>query len=327
MARHLLVRLLLAFGMMLAALPFAMAETKEQTVPPANTSGSAGEALRDMHLASQVHAIFKEKCYDCHGAHLIKPDGGFGYTLDFEKLRSTPDYIVPGDVNKSYIYDLVDFGDMPPLDSDVAQLTNHEKELVKWWIEAGAPAMKVVDEPIKIASIAAEKPIDTSDKPKPKLAQATVTTTPSQPGKRWLNFFGQFHPPTTHFPIALLMMAAFAELLFVLSRRDELKSVVRFCIWFGVIGAIFSASLGWAEGAYHLMKPSELWAFNLHRLLGTMVAIWGLLMLIYLEARVRRSACGCRTGLRVLLFVGAILVSITGFLGGLLTFGVDHYTF
>jgi mono/diheme cytochrome c family protein/uncharacterized membrane protein len=147
-------------------------------------------------------------------------------------------------------------------------------------------------------------------------------TTPSFFDKltRWL---GKFHPPATHFPVALLMSAAVAELLRVATGKPVFDGISRFCIWFGSLTAVAAAVLGWCAGSFRMTDAS--WVLMTHRWLGTSTVAFAALVLVLSEAS--RSADRHRTRIcfRVVLLVVAVLVSATGFLGGAAVFGLKHY--
>ena len=344
--------------------------------------------LRGKHLAKQVHRIFLAKCYECHGPHLANPDGDFGEVMNFHFLRKNEDFIIPGQPNKSYLFDTIIYGDMPPDDSDIPPMTPTEIELVRWWIETGALALTEQDlaeleaaneeiaidkngdpasnvytpRAISTASSALNQTEINRDQTASKLNQAannpdqdlhitaTAAADSAQPAKqpaithtppstsatkkttpwsaaRILNILGQFHLPSTHFPIALLIAAAFAELLYMFTLRDGLKTVVRFCLWLGALSAISAAALGWAEGWHYTIRPSEMWVLNAHRLTGTLTAIWALAAVMWMEIKLPPQSTHKRAGFRSILFFGALLVSAAGFLGGALTYGLNHYSF
>ncbi|MEQ1842751.1 MAG: c-type cytochrome domain-containing protein, partial [Verrucomicrobiales bacterium] len=90
-------------------------------------------------LAADVYKIFEAKCADCHGAHLPKPKGKFGYVLDLKRMAENPKYVVPGDPNESELYQLVKSDEMPGEDADVPPLTPEEKRIVERWVQIGAP--------------------------------------------------------------------------------------------------------------------------------------------------------------------------------------------
>jgi len=140
---------------------------------------------------------------------------------------------------------------------------------------------------------------------------------------RLMAWLGKFHPPMVNFPIAMLLGAAIAELLLIVTRRPVFADAGRFCLWFGAIGAVAAAVLGWFFGGFHLVDKS--WVLTTHRWLGTSTALWSLVVLA-LGERSRRSPTPRRTrAYRLALFAGASLVAATGFFGGSLIYGLNHY--
>jgi mono/diheme cytochrome c family protein/uncharacterized membrane protein len=138
---------------------------------------------------------------------------------------------------------------------------------------------------------------------------------------RWL---GKFHPAAVHFPIALLTAAALAELLRIVTGKPAFDAISRFCVWFGALTAILAGTLGWFLAGFRPTDAS--WVMMTHRWLGTSTVVCAVLVLLLSELSRRPERPRTRMGFRVILFVGAALVSATGFFGGALVFGIDHYT-
>jgi len=138
---------------------------------------------------------------------------------------------------------------------------------------------------------------------------------------RWL---GRFHPATVHFPIALLTAAAVAGVLRLATGRSVLDSISRFCIWFGALSAVGAGTLGWFCGGLRLTDSS--WILMTHRWVGTSTVAFAGLVLVLSEVSRQPDRRRTRMGFRVALLTVAALVLFTGFLGGALTFGLDHYT-
>ncbi len=110
-----------------------------------------------LHLAGSVRVIFERKCNECHGSHLKKPEGKFGYVLDLQRIADNEDYVIRGDAKKSEIFRMVRDGEMPPDDHPkTPPLTEREKALVRRWISAGAPA----ELPDKLPEIAEDAPVE-----------------------------------------------------------------------------------------------------------------------------------------------------------------------
>ncbi len=139
-----------------------------------------------------------------------------------------------------------------------------------------------------------------------------------------ISWLGKFHPPTTHIPIGMLIGAAIAEGLFMLTRRDLLKNAATFCVVLAGFGAIGAVTLGWFNGGFTLVDDQ--WVQTVHRWLGTSTA---LLTLVTVGLLIRASKGGAkpsaRTQYRVSLFLAAGMVGATGFFGGALVYGLNHY--
>lgn len=138
---------------------------------------------------------------------------------------------------------------------------------------------------------------------------------------RPLAWLGKFHPPLTHFPIALLTAAALAELLAFLRPDPLYAHAARFCVLLGGLGAVAAALIGWFFGGFTL--EDDEWVMTAHRIAGTATAVVAALAVV-LSERFHRGRGGRRAYLAAL-FAAAALVGLTGFLGGALVYGLDHY--
>ena len=137
----------------------------------------------------------------------------------------------------------------------------------------------------------------------------------------WL---GKFHPPMVNFPIAMILGAALAEMLLVATKRSFFVNAGRFCLWVGCVGAVVAAVLGWFFGGFLFVDES--WILTTHRWLGTTTAACSVLLLVVGEQTFRR-ADATRRRYRASLIIGASLVGVSGFFGGSLAYGVNHYAF
>lgn len=90
-------------------------------------------------LAEQGYNILKAYCHSCHGVQFQAP--GFDILnrdLLLAQRPGQPSYIIPGKPDESYVWQRLGLnGDMPPVGS--AQPSELEKQVLKSWIEAGAP--------------------------------------------------------------------------------------------------------------------------------------------------------------------------------------------
>jgi len=180
-------------------------------------------------------------------------------------------------------------------------LTVEEKEIVKAWIEVGAPPGPLVVSP---------------QKPPPFTLR-----------RRIVRDLGQFHPPSTHFPIALLIVALPAEFLWVLTRKDSWKTTVRFCVTLGAVTAVITATLGWCDAPFSTYAGASASVLSWHRWLGTATAIWAVLAAALSELSNRWNNPPRLAGyFRLTLVIGAVLVSVAGYLGASLIYGLNHFS-
>lgn len=140
---------------------------------------------------------------------------------------------------------------------------------------------------------------------------------------RLINWLGKFHPPTTHFPIGLLTAAVFAEILFIKTKRPLFDHAAQFCVWIGAAGALAGAALGWFYAGFHLVD--ENWILTTHRWLGTSVALASLAVAWLCIASHLEGKQKLRKAYRIALLLTVSLVGPTGFLGGAMIYGIDHY--
>jgi hypothetical protein len=263
-------------------------------------------------LAARVVKIFEAKCADCHGSHLPKPKGKFGYVLDLQRMADNADYIVRGEPEKSDLYQMIKKDEMPGEDADVPALTPEEKEAVEKWVLIGAPA---------------ELPAGVSTgNPEAAPERASVSKVPFL--QRVMNWLGKFHPLSTHFPVALLMTAVLAEAVAWFLKRNEWMLLVRFLVVLGALSSVPTTVLGWLA-EYPLVSGSQLATiYRFHQILGTATCAWALVCAVLVCISECEEGSLARSRFRGALLLGAFLVSVVGFLGGALSAGgLDHYKF
>jgi len=131
----------------------------------------------------------------------------------------------------------------------------------------------------------------------------------------------RLHPFFVHFPVALLLSALFAHILFWWKKNPNFLLFSRFLLIGAAVGALLSAlSGGWAESAAGELGLETHEAIEQHETLG-LVQAW-LLPVLAFWAFLRRKAMGDR---ELSIFFGALLVSsvlmlYTGWLGGRLVY-------
>jgi uncharacterized membrane protein len=130
---------------------------------------------------------------------------------------------------------------------------------------------------------------------------------------------GRFHPLLVHFPIALVLIAAVAELVFLTTRFPEWHMVAVANIRAGAAFAVVSAGAGWILASSRMVEASQ--GLEWHRYLGLMAAL-------------ATVAAALATGeidrpprrlwlYRIALFSAAGLVGVAGHFGAVLVWGAD----
>jgi uncharacterized membrane protein/YHS domain-containing protein len=138
---------------------------------------------------------------------------------------------------------------------------------------------------------------------------------------RLIAWLGRFHPPMVNFPIAMLVGAAIAELLRMATRRPSFANAGRFCLWVGGLGALAAGALGWFFAGFRLSDSS--WIMTTHRWMGTATVVLSIMTLIVGERAYRKG--GPFAVYRLLFLTVAVGVMVTGFFGGAMIYGIDHY--
>jgi uncharacterized membrane protein len=141
-----------------------------------------------------------------------------------------------------------------------------------------------------------------------------------------LHFFGQLHPAITHFPVALLMAGMLAEVFAWWRANTTFHHVAVFNLHVGALGAIAAAALGWCLAATMGIEPDLKATLFWHRWLGTGTAVWAVVSLLFWYRHRAEPTDARLFAYRVSLLAGALLVSITGHIGGLLVYGLDYYS-
>lgn len=137
---------------------------------------------------------------------------------------------------------------------------------------------------------------------------------------KFIGWLGKFHPAVVHFPIALLIAAAVAEVLFAGTGKLLFNNARVYCLWFGIIGAVGAGILGWFFAGFELID--ENWLLTTHRWLGTSTVICSLLLGWLALTSAKRPS---RLLFRLVLLLAVILVSATGFFGGAMLYGLNQY--
>lgn len=131
------------------------------------------------------------------------------------------------------------------------------------------------------------------------------------------DFLGGLHPALVHFPIALFLAAALAELILWARPASGLEPTVRFLVYTGAMGGILAALLGWLAAGFRMSDRSEM--LGLHRWTGTGIALaGGVAAIIIYRAKPDRNL------IRLLLAGLVIAILFQGYWGAEMSLGPNH---
>lgn len=134
----------------------------------------------------------------------------------------------------------------------------------------------------------------------------------------WMQWVGGFHFIVLHFPIALIAMTAISELLFAWYKKPIFDYASRFMLIAAAIFAVPTALLGLIysyTASYSGLLADFIWW---HMWAGISTAVFAIFV-AFLRERLGRSKLYYTS-----LFLLFLLVNITGYLGGGMTFGPYH---
>jgi len=131
---------------------------------------------------------------------------------------------------------------------------------------------------------------------------------------------GRLHPLLVHFPIGLGLIAAVAEVVAMTTGLGDWQAVAVVNVRVGAVFAIGAAIAGWRLASSPGMEATS--SLDWHRWLGTIaaVAVSGAALA---TAGARGRSPFALWVYRMTLFWAAVLVAVTGHLGGLLVWGAD----
>jgi uncharacterized membrane protein/mono/diheme cytochrome c family protein len=286
-----------------------LAESSPHSTPSKPSSPAAASTPDDREL-------FRQHCVRCHGA-----DGtGSEARRRLPKIPNFTDTSWQARRSDAQLLASVRNGKGKKMPSGRGKFSEEQARRLVGHVRAFAPD--------------AENPSQEEyEQPTPSEAEAYAEPTaiepadPKQPRDflgRLIRWLGRFHPAAVHFPVALLTAAAVAELLRLATGKSAFDAASRFCIWFGALAAVVAGVLGWFCGDLRLTDAS--WVLMTHRWVGTSAVAGAGLLLVLGEGSRRPDRRRTRMMFRVALFVVAALVGVTGFFGGAVVFGLDHYT-
>ncbi len=139
----------------------------------------------------------------------------------------------------------------------------------------------------------------------------------------FLQTIGRLHVATVHFPIALLVVAGLIESWRWVRRGDKPSPAGVFCLVSGTIALLLAAAMGWIHKGFSQFSGPSGTTLLQHQWLGVAAGAAGLVAIMLLVAA--RSARGLKV-YRAAVILVALLVAVTGHLGGSLTHGQGYLT-
>jgi uncharacterized membrane protein len=130
---------------------------------------------------------------------------------------------------------------------------------------------------------------------------------------------GRLHPLLVHFPIALVLIAAVAELASLTTRFPGWHTVAVANIRAGAAFAIASAGAGWILASSRIVEASP--ALEWHRWLGLAAGVAAVAAALWASDLNQPSRR--RWLYRLALFSAAALVAVAGHFGARLVWGAD----
>ena len=135
---------------------------------------------------------------------------------------------------------------------------------------------------------------------------------------------GNLHPLLVHFPIALVLTAAAAELAAIFWPGRIWHAVGVINVRAGSVSGVFTAIAGWLLAASPGVEPTS--QLQWHRWTGIAGAVIATLAAL-LSLAVTKEALGLTRAYRLALFGAALLVAVAGHLGGTLVWGSPFQQF
>lgn len=115
------------------------------TAIAAATAVAAGQSPPEVRYGRDIRPILSDRCFKCHGpdAAARAADLRLDDRADAVRLRDGGAAVVPGDAEASELWRRITAHDvderMPPADSGKLALSAAQQQLVRRWIDAGAP--------------------------------------------------------------------------------------------------------------------------------------------------------------------------------------------
>jgi len=141
----------------------------------------------------------------------------------------------------------------------------------------------------------------------------------------WQDWLGRLHPGLVHFPLALIVFAAVAEVCCIVTRDGRYADIARFLVNMGAWLSIPAAATGFLRAGTISMDAVQHQLFAIHRMAGIATPVLAFLCAGLAEG-VRRSGQIWELMLyRVVLVLAALSVAVAGYYGGEIVFGAGFF--
>ncbi|MEM9326887.1 MAG: DUF1549 domain-containing protein [Bacteroidota bacterium] len=132
---------------------------------------------------------------------------------------------------------------------------------------------------------------------------------------------GRLHPMLVHFPIGLLMVALFLELLTIRGKQGLREGII-WLVYLGALSAVISSIMGWLLASFESYGGALV---RNHQMMGWATTVTSLLT-AWLLHRAKGQTEPSYAAYRTTLVVTCIVLTITGHLGASMTHGEDYLT-
>ena len=158
------------------------------------------------------------------------------------------------------------------------------------------------------------------------LSPALAVAATAPPVSGGIDLMGRLHPALVHFPLALIVTALAAEMVFVARRDPRFSAASRIMVHAGAWLGIAAALSGFARADSIAIAPDVASAFAVHRIAGIATPVLAFLAAALADG-VRRSGQIWELFLfRIVLALAAAGALIAGYNGGEIVYGAGFFS-